>query len=101
MKFNFPDFRKRTKKEVMESTYKKDYTGGYTFFPWLLYMRPFYLIAAVLNHLIGHLMWDDYKTYGYETVTLIFSLIFAIGIPFFIVFLLIKEYKRKKKGILQ
>lgn len=99
MKFNFPDFRKRTEKEVMDSVDKKDYTGGYTFFPWVLYMRTYYLVAALLNMFFGHAMWGAYKTYGYETATLVFSLFFGIGVPSLIVFLLIREYKEKKKGI--
>ena len=49
MKFTFPDFKKRTKQEIDDSVDKKDLTGGYTFFPWLLYMRTFYIVATILN----------------------------------------------------
>jgi hypothetical protein len=101
MKFTFPDFKKRTKQEIDDSVDKKDLTGGYTFFPWLLYMRTFYIVAIILNFFFGCKLWDAYKEYGYETVTFISAIVFTFCIPSFIVFLLFREYKRKKKGISQ
>jgi len=101
MKFTFPDFRKRTKKEINDAVDNKDLTGGYTFFPWLLYMRTLYIVAAILNFFFGCMVWGAYVEHGYETVTLIFAIIFTFCVPSFIVFLLLREYKRKKKGISQ
>lgn len=101
MKFTFPDFKKRTKQEIDDSVDKKDLTGGYTFFPWLLYMRINYILAAILNLLFGYRSWGAYEEHGHETATLIFAIVFTFCIPSFIVFLLFREYKRKKKGIPQ
>ena len=101
MKFTFPDFKKRTKQEIDDSVDKKDLTGGYTFFPWLLYMRTYFLLAIFLNFFFGYKLWDAYKEYGYEIITFISAIVFTFCIPSFIVFSLSREYKRKKKGIPQ
>lgn len=101
MKFTFPDFRKKTKKEINDAVDNKDFTGGYTFFPWFLYMRTYFLFATFLNLFFGYTLWGAYKEYGYETTTFVFAIIFTFCIPSLIVFLLVREYKRKKKGISQ
>lgn len=95
----FSNLKKRTRLEIDLSTRSGDYTGGYDFIPWLLHMRRVPTFAMFFNMFLGVLALKAYPENGHEIVTLIVGLIWSIGIPALIFFLLRKEFKEKKKGI--
>lgn len=97
MIFNKTDWKKKTRKEIDSFVTKGDYTGGYKFLPWLVYMRPFLILAIFLNASLGLHTLSQYSEIG-ETSVLFLGSLFSVVIPSIIVFLLIREYKEKKKG---
>jgi hypothetical protein len=89
--------KKKTKQEIDEASLNGDLTGGYNFISWLVYLRPFYMLAIIANFIIGCGMFKTYVEFK-ETITLITSSVFGIAFPMFITILLIDEFFRKKKG---
>jgi len=89
--------KKKTKQEIDEASLNGDLTGGYNFISWLVYLRPFYVLAVIYNFIIGCSMFKTYIELK-ETITLMISFIFGIVFPAFITILLINEFRRKKKG---
>jgi hypothetical protein len=57
------------------------------------------LVAFFLNIFFGVKAFGIYINAGNETFTAIVSVYFGLLIPSLIVFLLVREYKQKKKGI--
>ena len=93
---------KRTEQEIEESVKNKDYTGGYKFWPWLLWMRKMYVLGFLLNLTFGWIggltsfnpenenpAWIGYAVIGF----------FGIFAPTLIGFLLRRDYKEGQKGI--
>lgn len=78
-----------------------DYTGGLTFFPWLWNKRKMMIVALAMNVFFGYKAYQGYLEYGKETPTLIASIFFGIGVPAFILFMLIREHRGLKKGIVR
>jgi len=92
------DWRKRSSKQIDNSVSDGDLTGGYEFFPWLWYMRKFYVLAFFLNIFMGYQATKGYFEYE-ETIALIAGLFFGLAVPSIIAYLLVREHKEKKKGI--
>jgi len=92
------DWRKRSNKQIDDSVYKGDFTGGYEFFPWLWYMRKFYVLAFFLNIFMGYQATKGYFEYA-EIIALIAGAFFGLVVPGIIAYLLVREYKEKKRGI--
>ena len=84
-------FTKRTDLQVQQSKDNKDYTGGYKFLPWLVYMRTKFLIGAGTISL------------GILIASIVLAEPIAIGVISGLIvlysFLLKNEYNKLKKGI--
>lgn len=91
---------KRTEQEVQESVTNKDYTGGYKFWPWLLWMRKAPTIALLMNLIFGWsgglsvLRSDPSDWTGYGVI-----IFFGIFVPILVAFLIRRDYKESQKGI--
>lgn len=92
------NFKKRTKAEIDYAVdVQKDYTGGYEFWPWLIYMRKGYLLGFFLNAAlgIGCFVSGDKS----DWVTWAAGGFFGLFAPGLIGYKLRQEYKDLKKGI--
>ena len=92
------DWRKRSNKQIDDSVSEGDFTGGYEFFPWLWYMRKFYVLAFFLNIFMGYQAAKGYFEYE-DVVALIAGAFFGLVVPSIIGYLLVRDYKEKKRGI--
>ena len=90
----------KSKHEIDEAVSNRDFTGGYNFISWVIYMRKFFIVALLFDFFAGYTLTKAYFEYE-ETPTLIAALFFGIAVPALIVTLLVREYKRLKKGISQ
>lgn len=88
-------WRKRTPAEIAQSLQDKDYTGGYTFFPWLVYTQKAYLLGFLGNLGLG--IGAMISTWG-ETEMLIGAGFAFLAAPL-IAYMTVRTYKNKKKGI--
>ncbi len=90
------NFRRRTQAEIDESVKNDDCTGGYEFFPWLLWMRPMYVVGMLGNFIAGLCMLRigiiDCDWIGYVAGS------FFAGAGILICFLLIRDYRESKVG---
>jgi len=82
---------KRTDAQVAESIKNKDYTGGYKFIPWLMYMRTFFTCTAVPLALF--VLGATFYFHSIPSTIIVSSIITCW------VYLLRGEYKNAKKGI--
>jgi hypothetical protein len=92
------NFKKRTKEEIDYAVdVQKDYTGGYEFWPWLIYMRLSYLIGLFLNAAIGlgSFITGDKS----DWITWAAGGFFGVFAPALISYKLLQDYKKLKKGI--
>lgn len=92
------NFKKRTQAEVDYAVdVQKDFTGGYEFWPWLIYMRKGYLLGFALNAGIGigSFITGDYS----DWITWAVFGFFGLFAPGLIGYMLRREYKDLKKGI--
>lgn len=94
---------KRTEEEIEASVRKKDYTGGYKFWPWLLWMRKMYVLGFLLNLVLG---WAGGlsgiikgNSNGPAWINYAVIVFFGIFAPTLIGFLLRRDYKEGQKGI--
>jgi hypothetical protein len=92
--------KRKTKQEIDEASLNGDLTGGYNFISWLVYLRPFYVLAAISNFIIGCGILKTYNEYQ-ETITGLSAIFFGLLVPAVIITLLVREFKNKKKGISQ
>ncbi len=92
--------KQRSKFEIDEAVSNGDFTGGYNFLSWVWYMRRFFIAAIIIDLLIGCKLVQTYNEYQ-EIITGIAAAFFGLAIPTIITTLLVREYKRKKKGISQ
>jgi hypothetical protein len=94
------NWKKRTKSEIDLAVSKKDYTGGYEWWPWLWYMRKGHMLGFFGNLLLGWIGgvsaaidepsdWIAYAVIGF----------FGIFAPVTIGYLLRRDYRESKKGI--
>lgn|SRR5574343_26281 len=56
------DWKKKTEAEIQGAQNKNDYTNGYKFGPWLIWMRKFYIIGILLSLLFGISGWYYFLT---------------------------------------
>ena len=89
------DWKKRTPAQIAQSVKDKDYTGGYKFFPWLIYMQKGYLLGFLGNFGLG--LAAMIATWG-ESVMFIGAGFAFIAAPL-IAFMTIRTYRQMKKGI--
>lgn len=93
------DLRKRTKSEIDKSVKNKDYTGGYNWYSWLIYMRFWYLIGLIANLFIGWVGGFSAISSNPELfVGYLMLLIFGLVTPIIIVYFLRSDYKSLKNG---
>lgn len=95
-------WKKRTRKQIEGSIDKKDYTGGYKFWPWLIYMRSFYVVGILGNIFLGWYgglsVFNEYSDNpGWIGYAMIAS--FGVCIPVLLSLLLRREYFESKRGI--
>jgi hypothetical protein len=91
------NFRKRTKEEVDYAVdVKKDFTGGYEFMPWLLWMRPMYVVGMFGNLAFGIAGWKigivEQDPIGFAVGG------FFTAASILIFFLLRRDFKEGKQG---
>ena len=84
-------FTKRTDLQVQQSVDNKDYTGGYKFLPWLVYMRTKFLIGAGSIDLL--ILIASFISMEPIAIGII------CGLNVIYSFLLKNEYNKLKKGI--
>jgi len=90
-------WRKRTEAEIEASVRFKDYTGGYEFGPWLLWMRKMYVVGF-LGNLAGSIIgWKIFLTEG-DYVGLGVGIFFALSTTL-IGYKIRKDYTNSKKGV--
>ena len=82
--------KKRSEEEVNLSVKNKDYTGGYDFINWLLFMRRYYLLYTLGAGIIMYMALRE-ESYGFVGFFLVIYSIFA--------FCAVRDYKRSKKGL--
>ena len=82
---------KRTDAQVAESVKNKDFTGGYKFIPWLIYMRTFFTCTAMplALFILGSTIYFESK----PATTLVTIIILCWS------YLISKEYRELKNGI--
>lgn len=93
---------KKTKEELELSDANKDYTGGYEFFPWLWYMRKWYVVGFIGNLLggwVGGIASFNPSNENPIALSLAIIGIFGIFAPILIGYLLRRDYKEGKMGI--
>jgi len=93
------NWKKRSNEEIEKSVQSGDLTGGYDFLPWVVYMRLYFVIAILADIFIGYKLLQNIRESS--LVSIIFGIFLGIGVPFLIMALLTKEFKRKKKGLSQ
>ncbi len=89
--------KRKTSQEIDKASLSGDLTGGYNFVSWLIYLRPLYLLASILGLCVGIAIFNVYLDLK-EVVSLIASLYFGVAMPVIIIYLLKKEFSRKKQG---
>lgn len=83
---------KRTEEQIKHSIdIEKDYTGGYNFISWLVFMRTFFTFSAIPLALI--ILGATIYFQSVISIVIVSSLIICWY------FLIKKEYKELKKGI--
>lgn len=90
------NFKKRTSAEIESAVNNKDYTGGYAFWPWLIYMRFMTCIGFLINLGLGigclsvclseNADWISYAAFGF----------FGLFAPSLIMYLSRREYNQLK-----
>lgn len=91
-------FKKRTKSQIDASTTLGDYTGGYEFLPWLLYMRLGFTVGFFAN-LAGGIAGFVIFFQEYDWIGLGVGCFFGVIATSLIALSLIRDYKESKKGI--
>lgn len=94
------DFKKRSSKQINTSVSDGDFTGGYEFLPWVWYMRKGLFFSILLNVFIGYQCLKYYLEHK-ELAGLLSGGFFVLIIPTIISYLLFREHKEKKRGILR
>lgn len=89
------NWKKKTSDQEDACVKLGDFTGGYDFLPWLVYMRWQYLIGFFGNIALG--IGLLYSTLG-DTFGTICGLFFGVVAPALIGVLLVRDYKKLKKG---
>jgi cellobiose-specific phosphotransferase system component IIC len=87
----------KSKHEIDEAVSNHDFTGGYNFISWVLYMRKFFIVALLFDFFAGYQLCKAYQAYE-ETPALIAAISFGLIIPVIIIVLLLREYKNLKRG---
>lgn len=88
---------KRTESEIEKSESKGDYTGGYEFGPWLLWMRKMYVLGCLANFAFSIVGWKIFLTEG-DYVGLGVGIFFLLSTTL-IGYKIRKDYTNSKKGI--
>lgn len=93
------NWKKKTQVELDAADAKNDYTCGYEFYPWLLYMRKLYVVGFFGNMAAGigdfiYSLCND----GAGTADYIILCFFGVFAPTAIAFLLRRDYKKLQKG---
>ncbi len=89
-------FKKRTKEQEDSAIANGDFTGGYEFWPWLIFKRKYWLVIVPTLFLFSFGILDD----SYENGDLVNRTSGIIGIIMGI-FLMVRieiEFKKLKKG---
>ena len=94
------NWTKRTKEQIDDAVDAGDYTGGYEFLPWMLYMRTRLVAVILFNFVVEWFCWQDYLSGGAIDL-LVCAIFFGWVVPGVIVGLSLNEFKKKKKGISQ
>ena len=84
------NFKKRSASEIEESEKNRDYTGGYEYLPWLLYMRISQVIPMLVMFLGGSYYATQEGTFGLGVSGIFVSLL--------IKFMLRRDYTSLQKG---
>lgn len=85
-------FGKRDKSQILSSIVDdKDFTGGYSFLLWIVYMRTFFALAVIPISFI--MLFASVYFESHTAIAICISLIITY------VLLLLREYKRLKKGV--
>lgn len=92
------NWRKRTAAEIDEAVDKKDYTGGYEFWPWLIYMRWSYLVGFFGNLLLGWGAFISMDSEDRDWVAYAVLGFFGIFAPTLIGYMLRRDYNMLKQG---
>jgi len=92
------NFRKRTNAEIDESVRQGDYTGGYEWWPWLLYMRKMYVVGF-LGNLAGGIAGFTIFLQESDYVGLGVGIFFGLFAAPLIGFLIRRDFNESKKGI--
>jgi len=97
------NFKKRTKEEIDEAVKNGDYTGGYSWWPWLWYMRKMYVVGF-LGNLAGGIAgfvtyFQDGGFVSGDPVGLGVGIFFGVLAAPLIGFLIRRDFKESKKGI--
>ena len=90
-------WKKRTKSELDSSVNEGDYTGGYKFGPWLLWMRFSYIIGLLANIFASVSGWKIYIQES-DNIGLVVGIFFGLSSAL-IIYKLRKDYINSKKGI--
>lgn len=91
------NFKKRTKEQLDKAVKQGDFTGGYQFLPWLIWVETIKLLASILLPIAGTCLFVFQK----ESYDLRFQIIagFCLIIAGIFVFLATKrQYKQQKNG---
>ncbi len=92
------NWKKRTEAEIDESVAKKDYTGGYEWWPWLWYMRKMYVLGFLVNLSFGIAGFTIF-TQDSEWTSFGIGCFFGLFTSPLIGFLIRRDFKESKKGI--
>lgn len=91
------NWRKRTETEIEASVKLKDYTGGYEFGPWLLWMRKMYVVGLLGNIFAAFKGWQLFITES-DNVGLVVGIFFTLS-SILIGYKIRQDYTDSKKGI--
>jgi len=92
------NWKKRTQTEIDQAVAKKDYTGGYEWWPWLWYMRKMYVVGFLGNLAFGITGFTLFAQDG-EWVSFGVGCFFGLFAAPLIGYMIRRDYKESKKGI--
>lgn len=92
------NLKKRTVEELRDAVTRKDYTGGYDFIPWLIWIENIKAIT-IIGLFIASLGCFFSLGASYNVVVQLCVGIGAFAASIFLGYLTVKQYKDLKNGI--
>lgn len=91
------NFKRKTDAEENAICLKGDYTCGYNFVEWLVFLRRWHLIGTLANMAVGlGMLFSNSEN---DPTMKWLGIGFSFVVPAILWFMLVRDYKNGKKGI--